>query len=96
MIVRTSEAGAPGFNLLENDMVERSKRPYALLRKDLRACLKYRVRRINYTLADWPYVLHAWIEHGKSQRNKKFIGIGCMRFVGENRTKLIKWAKGGK
>lgn len=35
-----------------------------------------------------------WLGEGKSQRGKKFLSIGCMKFVGKNRTALIKWAKG--
>jgi hypothetical protein len=36
---------------------------------------------------------HAWVLQGMTQRNKKFLSIGCMRFVGKQRIALIKWAK---
>jgi hypothetical protein len=36
------------------------------------------------------------INEGGTQRGKKFIQIGCKRFVGEQRRKLIAWAKAAK
>lgn len=36
-----------------------------------------------------------WVGIG-TVRNKKFVSIGCMRFVGKERIKLLKWAKSNK
>jgi hypothetical protein len=99
MIVRTSRAGENSFTLLEAEMRENdgeSWQLYTMLRSDLRFALKNKRTRVAYSLTHWPELLHGWLVQGVTQRRKKFISIGCMKFVGENRKKLIKWAKGGK
>lgn len=102
MIVRTSQVGDSSFDLLSERMVERTKaysRKYFLLRSDLRTTLRENLHIVEYFLnADFSRTgrLTGYVRQGKTQRNKKFISIGCMRFVGENRKKLIRWAKSGK
>lgn len=40
---------------------------------------------------DWKYCFGS----GMTQRRKLFFEIGCIRFVGKERQKLIRWAKTG-
>lgn len=98
MIVRTSLASDPNFNLLTDRMVERAtySSRYMLLRSDLKLALEIGAAAVKYYITTSSAPLSGWVIQGKTQRNKKFISIGCMRFVGENRTKIIRWAKSGK
>jgi hypothetical protein len=100
MIVRTSKAKEPSFNLGSGWMIESDRRPYFLRRSDLKRALT--VKEVTHILVGvgefstdgllTPYR----ITQGKTQRNKKFISIGCKRFVGEQRRKLIHWALDAK
>lgn len=47
--------------------------------------------RVDFTL----HSARGWVGVG-TVRNKKFVSIGCMRFVGKERIKLLKWAKSNK
>lgn len=69
-----------------------------MLRRDLRFALINKQRTVHYSRLGQASETRTlgWIGHGVTQRHKKYISIGCMRFVGENRTKLIRWAKGVK
>jgi hypothetical protein len=95
MIVKTSEAGRPGYNLLKDEMVERCEIwPYYLRREDLKRALETKATYIRYYFSgNLAMIWLGEIKQGRTQRHKKFISIGCERFVGENRTKLIRWAK---
>lgn len=86
------------FQLRQNRMVEmNSTEPYYTYRRhvrealELNACVPYFFYAV---IGDILIERLGWLGKGKSQRGKKFLSIGCMKFVGKNRTALIKWAKG--
>jgi hypothetical protein len=95
MIIRTSNEGQPSFRLEKNKLIENDAVPYFLERKILKRALTTKATHIVVWItgdlgkADSIYGIH----QGKTQRGKKYIQIGCKRFVGENRRKLIAWAK---
>jgi hypothetical protein len=100
MIVKTAKAREHSFELKNRMMVERgSKCPWYLLRQDLGRALAQRLNGV-FIGVIYDGTLSGRDEYdltqGKSQRGKKFIQIGCKRFVGVNRTRLIRWAKGAK
>jgi hypothetical protein len=97
MIVRTSRAGETSFSLSADRMVENNITPYWLYRSDLRNALESKSHDVSVAVG-WcgGYPINRYrISEGVTQRNKKFIQIGCKRFVGENRRRLIAWAKKG-
>src|SRR5579863_1361812 len=100
MIIRTSKAGENSFKLQSDRMTERDSRPYYIFRSDLRAALfdiKSEKRElINVGVGTGPVYLKFTVQEGKTQRGKKFIQIGCKRFIGVNRTRLIRWALSAK
>lgn len=91
------------FELRNDRMVEtNSNSPYYAYRRRVREALKVHAK--NPLTASVPYFFNTffnntliervgWLGEGKTQRGKKFLSIGCMKFVGKNRTSLIKWAK---
>jgi|SRR5208282_348071 len=106
MIVRTSRAREFSFELLEDKMIENDpKFPYSLLRVDLKYALQRYAVNPGSKVTEVAYSFYivfgvvneaAKLTQGKTQRGKKYIQIGCKRFVGVNRTRLIKWAKSAK
>ena len=100
-VVRTTKAGEPSFTLGIDIMKENDAYiPYYLFRSDLKEALEEydsRLHRdVNY-YSDFFGITRKWnalLKQGKTQRGKKFLQIGCKRFVGENRTRLIRWANG--
>jgi hypothetical protein len=100
MIIRTSEARQPAFTLKKDVMIERDPKPYMLLRSDLKLALELHSWYVPYFWINLFGVkygpVHGHISEGKTERGEKFIQIGCKRFVGVNRLKLILWAKSGK
>lgn len=97
--VRSSKAGVPSFALGTEKMVERDSIPYILFRRDLQKALHSEkvprrvpvyIRNVDHLPAEF------LVTQGTTQRGKKFIQIGCKRFVGENRRVLIQWAKSYK
>lgn len=100
MIVRTSKAKDPSFKLGSGWMIESDRLPYFLRRSDLKRALTFKgVTSILVGVGefgDYGLITPYRITQGKTQRNKKFISIGCKRFIGEQRRKLIAWAKGAK
>jgi len=93
-VIRTSVAGDPSFTLGIDIMKENDPTPFYLKRSSLRLALNLHATEVLYhvrTIRRW-----GWITQGESQRKKKFIQIGCKRFVGVNRTRLIRWARSGK
>lgn len=102
MIIRTSKAEEPSFTLAPDRLIENDWwHPYALSRTNLKVALERNSPSITY-YAIWNKsdlnanpIYSGDVSHGKTQRGKKFIQIGCKRFVGENRRKLIAWAKNG-
>jgi hypothetical protein len=106
MIVKTSKSREYSFRLLKDRMVENDPTyPYVLFRLELKYALqrhavnpKTEVNRVKYFVSINTLVLYGWGEltQGKTQRGKKYIQIGCKRFVGVNRTELIKWAESAK
>jgi hypothetical protein len=104
MIIRTSEANVPSFELREKFLVERHFIPWYLLRIDLKTAIEKGTTNIVAGLAaktGQPSVLEDsftifGISQGVTQRKKKFIRIGCKRFVGKSRERLIRWAKSAK
>lgn len=101
MIIRTSKAKEPSFILGSDEMVENNLKPYRLYRSVLKQQLKNKQSRISYFIRsffkdDYEYKFFGRLTQGETQRGKKYIQIGCKRFVGENRRKLIAWAKGAK
>lgn len=106
MIIRTSRGVR--FDLLKRTMRERSANGchrWFLYRADLKEALaensEYAAVGLTnmkgkeeptgrYGLGEFPLV------QGGTQRHKRFLRIGCMRFVGKERQKLIRWAKGTK
>lgn len=107
MNVRTSRAHEASYDLLANQMVERNPVwRYYLNRLDLKTILPVVTEECNAHISvgltmnkgvydDGDLALMP-VTQGKTQRGKKFIQIGCKRFVGENRRKLIAWANGAK
>lgn len=107
--IRTSRAGEPGFKLgkkylIENEPSKGVSYWYAR-RDDLNAGLHannfcsiavFLGRYGELPNEETDEVCLFVIEHGVTQRNKKFVQIGCKRFVGENRRKLIAWAKSAR
>jgi hypothetical protein len=103
VIIRTARAREASFSLLEDKMVERCwGLRYYLNRKDLKKVLPVVSSKscayIAVGLLVWGetggYIFAMFrVVDGKTQRGKKFIRIGCKHFVGENRRKLIAWAK---
>lgn len=95
-IIRSSENIR--FTLDSDVMKERTDwKPYYLYRSSLKQAIVSNLAHVLYFTTsesllggDWSAAGH--ISHGVTQRKKKYIDIGCMRFVGENRTRLIRWA----
>jgi len=99
MIIRTSEAEQASFSLNEIQMVEQDRQPYFLDRFTLKVALENKSNSICYQMRHRDYdsqMFFGNLTQGKTQRGKKFIQIGCKRFVGINRTRLIRWAKAAK
>lgn len=106
MIVKTARAREYSYDLLKDRMVERCPCfRYVLYRRDLKVILHAVTEEPNAHIAVYiepPLTAFSQevditlfgVKQGKTQRGKKFIQIGCKRFVGENRRKLIAWAKG--
>jgi hypothetical protein len=103
--IRPSSQYSNSFTLLDEVMIENSLMSWFLYRSALKAALKSNLPTIMVGLngplsrklkissdPDFPCA----ITHGTTQRRKKFIQIGCMRFVGDSRRALIQWAKSGK
>jgi len=100
IVIKTSIAGAHSFTLgidiiKEND----SFMPYYLYRSALKKALQNYVK-LKYNQVPYHAVIlecertyNAHLSEGKTRSGKKFIQIGCKRFVGVNRTRLIRWAK---
>ena len=96
------------FNLLKNKMIERDQywnRVYFLFREALILALREKNKSViagiwekssNGALPSSEYSVKYPIQIGESQRHKLFFQIGCMRFVGKERQKLLRWAKNGK
>ena len=92
------------FEFTETQLVEtKDNTPYFLYRRDLRGALLSNVDGVSCGVArrnelfDNPRVVMVGdLNQGVTQRNKKFIQIGCMHFVGKNRAALIRWAKAAK
>jgi hypothetical protein len=98
MIIRTSKAGVPSFSLLKDMLRENDIQPYFTWRMSLKEALKRKYSGVFYGIIDSSGKLHfnesrAVLKQGKTQRGKLYIQIGCKRFVGVNRRKLIAWAK---
>ena len=90
------------FQLRDSRMVQtNTKDPYYAYRHSIREALETKNSRVQYFWTNGDpesetYLLgeaYGWLFQGVTQRNKKFLSIGCMRFVGKERIKLIKWAK---
>lgn len=99
MRIRASQAGENSFRLEADRLIENHSQPYFLLRKNLKTALKLNRDTVRYNLVfngDSQANILGDLSQGKTQRGKKYIQIGCIRFVGDNRTKLIRWAKSGK
>lgn len=97
MIIRTADGFR--FTLEKDQIVERTDlHPYRMSRSVLQKALSTNAPVVTYQLEITDYALsyEGYIEHGVTQRKKKFISIGCMRFVGVNRARLIRWAKSAK
>lgn len=87
-------------------MVEtNSTSPYYAYRRRVREALELHARKPKTAII--PYFFYnvitdvlteylGWLDEGRSQRGKKFVSIACMRFVGNNRIALLKWAKSNK
>lgn len=75
---------------------------YVLLRKDLKEALPENGKVYYGFLESYEangrgvLSLGKFLQQGTTQRHKKYLQIGCMRFVGNERTKLIRWAKAAK
>lgn len=97
MIIRTSNQYECSFTLLRDKMIERDPfRPFFLLREDLKDVLEQGLpNHVAYQMTEslLKSVFMGRVIEGTTQRGKKFIQIGCKRFVGVNRTRLIRWAK---
>jgi hypothetical protein len=104
MIIRTSKAGVPSFSLLkdmvrENGGIQLYFTPYFTWRTSLKEALERKYSGVSYgVIDDFSGKLYfneskAILKQGKTQRGKLYIQIGCKRFVGVNRRKLIAWAK---
>lgn len=93
LIVRTSDGIR--FKLSIHNMFQTGEGRYNASRKHLQAALRRAPREslLPYEDTRFTYRLYGSIEYGVTQRHKKFIEIGCMRFVGNERRKLISWAK---
>ena len=96
-VVKTSKAGEPSFTLGIDIMKENDDAiPYYIFRSELKRALEKgeTVTRIIYNAYLWgsEQEFKSRLTQGKTQRGKKFLQIGCKRFVGVNRTRLIRWA----
>ena len=99
-IMQVRASNGTRFFLEENRMVESNKKgksKYMLVRQDFKDALEFG-GRVPYGFEDLyeetkTMTLEKVPIEGATQRNKKFISIGCMRFVGKERIKLLKWAK---
>jgi hypothetical protein len=100
MIIKTSSVKENSYTLGVYIMKENASwAPYFVYRSDLRHALKNDTGFVDYRFTDFQdktTINKGDIQQGKTQRGKKFISIGCKRFVGVNRTRLIRWAKSGK
>lgn len=98
-IMQVRASNGRRFFLQKDRMGEdkKQKTGYFLFRADLKRALKSG-HTVAYGFADlliqgFPPALEKYPTEGVTQRNKKYISIGCMRFVGQERIKLLKWAK---
>lgn len=103
MIIKTSKAREASFKLLKDMMVEQPNvegRRWFLWRLTLKNALNHPDAKMQVGVAEASgepvpdYDCYYSVIQGKTLRGKRFIEIGCKRFVGINRTKLIRWAKG--
>lgn len=104
-VIRTSRVGERSYTLDAYTMKENaSTYPYYLFRYELKRAL---IDSKNFSLLTARVIylydyngetrqLRATLSQGKTQRGKKFLQIGCKRFIGENRTRLIRWANSYK
>lgn len=96
MIIRCSLAGKASFRLEKDRMIENVPQwPYYLYRSDLKRSLLDGRDYVPYGIEGVSQEESGILTHGRTQRNKLYIQIGCKRFVGENRRRLITWAKRG-
>lgn len=103
MFVRTSNPRTAGYKLQKEMMVEFRPKDsvyrWYLKRSDLRFALRTKAENIsvfvltpdNLPVTDFPHTFE--IRQGITQRHKRYIEIGCKRFVGVNRTRILRWAK---
>lgn len=101
--IRCAKAGEASFKLTKDSIIENDPdSAWIMSRQALKEALineqtLVRVHLLQRKLKDrllGPAFFR--IDEGNTQRGKKFIQIGCKRFVGVNRRALIQWAKAAK